>query len=230
MKKQIFLAFSFAALLFTACKNSGGETVTEATPVDSTAQAPVAGAVDPNATGTYTVDTEASTIQWEGSKATGSGHNGTLKIQSGELNLNQGNITGGKVTIDMNSLNAEGLDADGKGKLEGHLKSPDFFDVAKFPTATFTFGSTTPLTGDASGASNVVGGELTIKGIAKPIRIPFNYSFSDGKVTVETSQFSIIRTEWDIKFKSGILGTVKDEIINDEIKLKIKLVAAPAAK
>lgn len=231
MRNQIIFSLFFIAAGFMACKNNGSDTTenTAAPAPDSPAQTTSAATIDPNATGTYAVDTEASSIQWIGSKAAGSSHNGTLKLQGGELSLYQGNITGGNVTIDMNSINVEGLDADGKGKLEGHLKSPDFFDTAKFPTASFKFGSTTPLTGDASGASQVVGGELTVKGIAKPIRIPFNYSFSDGKVIIESAPFSIIRTEWGVQYKSGILGTIKDEIINDEIKLKLKLVAAPAA-
>lgn len=230
MRNQTIFSLLFVAAGFLACKNQGSETTENtAMPAADTTATAAASTIDPNATGTYAVDTEASSIQWGGSKAAGSSHNGTLKIQSGELSLYQGNITGGNVTIDMNSINVEGLDADGKGKLEGHLKSPDFFDTAKFPTASFKFGSTSPLTGDASDASQVVGGELTVKGIAKPIRIPFNYSFADGKVIIESAPFSIIRTEWGVQYKSGILGTLKDEIINDEIKLKLKLVAAPAA-
>ena len=206
----------------------GGEpTSTEPTPTETTAQAPAGDAIDSTATGDYTVDTQASSVEWVGAKAAGASHNGTIKLQGGELKLYGGRIVGGKVTVDMNSIDVLGLDASMKGKLEGHLKSPDFFDVAKFPTASFSFGSTMP--GDAA-ASNVVAGELMMKGISKPIRIPFNTSFADGKLTVESPEFSIIRTEWGVQYKSGILGTIKDEIINDEIKLKIKLVAAPKAQ
>ncbi len=227
MKKQAIYFLAFLAISFTACKDAPS-TENAAAAEESAGMLP-AETLDASVSGKYTVSLENSVVEWVGSKPTGSSHTGTLKLQSGELDLNQGNITGGKMVIDMNSLRATDLEGEDKGKLEGHLKADDFFAVAKFPTGNFEFGSTTPVNDEPSGAKNIVAGPLTLKGISKPIRIPFNMRTEGGKVIVETPEFSINRTEWDIKYSSGIIGTVKEKMIDDMVKLKIKLVAEPMA-
>lgn len=224
MKKQAIFLLALLAIGFSACQeNKPNE--------PAATEAPTSPATEPansTASGKYTVNVENSVIEWVGSKPTGSSHTGTLRLQSGELDLNNGVITGGKMVIDMNSLSATDLAGDDKSKLEGHLKADDFFAVDKFPTGNFEFGSTTPVTDDPTGAKNVVAGPLTLKGITKPIRIPFNMRMEGGKVIVETPEFAINRTDWDIKYSSGIIGTVKEKMIDDMVKLKLKLVAEPA--
>ena len=84
---------------------------------------------------TYVIDS-TSKLTWKGSKPTGT-HTGTFNL-SGELTVDGKNITAGTFTIDVASLvNQDLTEKDGKSKLEGHLKSPDFFDVQKYPTAKF---------------------------------------------------------------------------------------------
>lgn len=230
MKKQAIYFFMFLAISLAACKDAPtAETTDATTATEESAGMTPAETTDASANGKYTVNLDNSVIEWVGSKPTGSSHAGTIKLQSGELDLNNGNITGGKMVIDMNSLSASNMDAESKAKLEGHLKADDFFAVDKFPTGNFEFGSTTPVTDDPSGAKNIVAGPLTLKDISKPIRIPFNMRTEGGKVIVETPEFAINRTEWGIKYSSGIIGTVKEKMIDDMVKLKIKLVAEPAA-
>ena len=223
MKKQAVFLLSLVAIFFAACQNtpSTEATVTAALPTAQT---------DETATGLYTLNTGTSVIEWIGSKPTGSQHTGTIKLQSGELNVFQGNITGGKMVIDMNSLAVADLEGADKTDLESHLKDSDFFEVGKFPTGSFEFGSTLPLSGDPSGAKQLVTGALTLKGISKAIRIPFNMSVEGSKVKVETPEFSINRTEWGVKYKSGTIGTMKDKMIDDFVKLKIKLEAEKAVQ
>ncbi|MBI1224678.1 MAG: YceI family protein [Bacteroidetes bacterium] len=229
MKKQAINFLTFLAISFAACTDAPSSENTDATTTEESAGMLPAETIDKSASGKYAVNTEASVIEWIGSKASGSQHNGTIKLQSGELDLYEGNITGGKMVIDMNSLSDSDLSGDDKAKLEGHLKTGDFFEVEKYPTGTFEFGSTMPATNEPSGAKNIVAGALTLKGISKPIRIPFNVSMENGKVMVETPEFVINRTDWDIKYNSGIIGTVKEKMIDDFVKLKLKLVAeAPA--
>jgi polyisoprenoid-binding protein YceI len=62
------------------------------------------------------------------------------------------------VTIDANSADS------GVDEFDTHLKSPDFFDVAQFPTITFT-STAMDITGGSSGRLT---GDLTIKGVTKP--------------------------------------------------------------
>ena len=90
---------------------------------------------------TIVIDTESSTLNWVGKKITTSQHNGSLKFLSGELTIctnNDGSeslVCGGKFSVDMTSLLVEDLTGSSKQRLEGHLKSDDFFSVNKHKTA-----------------------------------------------------------------------------------------------
>ena len=84
-----------------------------------------------NAPATYTVATDASKVEFTGSKKAGY-HNGSFALKAGSISIDNGKLTGGKFVIDLASVKA-----DAGEKLEGHLKSPDFFDVAKFAEATY---------------------------------------------------------------------------------------------
>ena len=84
------------------------------------------------------VNTEKSVITWKGYKVTGQ-HEGTLEIKNGKLNFDKGNLTGGSFDIDMTSIATTDLSGGTAEKLNGHLKSPDFFGVEKFPTATVSY-------------------------------------------------------------------------------------------
>lgn len=226
MKKQAIFLFITAAVVFASCKNDGSSEAASTTETPAATTPEAAQVIDSTAAGIYTVDLANSVIEWKGTKPTGGEHTGTVTLKSGELEIHRGHIAGGNMVMDMNSIAAAGMEPDKKGKLEGHLKSPDFFDTAKFPEGSFKFGSTMPEP-DTAKYKNVAAGELTLKGIPKSILIPFNYTFKDGKIYVETPEFSVIRTEWGIQYKSGIIGTVKDELISDFINLKVKLVAVP---
>ena len=167
---------------------------------------------------TYTVDAAKSTITWVGKKVTGS-HNGTIALQSGSLAVNGKNVTGGTFTIDMNSIK----DADGSAKLEGHLKADDFFGVAKFPTSTFVI---TKVAG--SGANVTVSGNLTIKGITKPLSFPATVTVNaDGTASALAGKIVVDRTKYDIKYGSkSFFDSIGDKAINDEFEIGVKLVAA----
>ncbi|UKT64138.1 YceI family protein [Pedobacter mucosus] len=166
---------------------------------------------------TYTVDAAKSTVTWIGKKVTGS-HNGTIALQSGTLNVDGKKVTGGTFTIDMNSIK----DADGSAKLEGHLKADDFFGVAKFPTTTFVI---TKITG--SGANLNVAGNLTIKGITKPLTFPATVSVNaDGTVSALAGKIVVDRTKYDIRYGSkSFFDSIGDKAIDDNFELAVKLVA-----
>ena len=82
------------------------------------------------------VNVEKSQVEWLGEKVTGE-HNGTIMLKEGMLEMENGMLTGGSFVMDMGSIkNLDMAGKDGAAKLEGHLKSPDFFNVAEYPTAT----------------------------------------------------------------------------------------------
>lgn len=163
-------------------------------------------------------------INWEGTKKIGGGHKGIISIKDGTVDLKGGALIGGKVTIDMNSIQDKELtDLGDKADLEDHLKSEDFFDVANHPTATFEI---TKVTKEPTKDGSIkITGNLTIKGITKSIEIPARAAMKGGQFKLKTSPFTIDRTAWDIKFHSGLMGTPKDMIINDNIGLQIMLTA-----
>ena len=167
----------------------------------------------------------SSNIEWEGAKPTGR-HNGTISLQNGELMLTDGAIVGGKFIIDMNSINNMDLkDADDNAKLVGHLKSPDFFDVEKYPTAVFQITSVEPISGNADASHNITG-NLTMKEITKSISFPAMITINDANVTATSNAFVIDRTLWNVQYGSKTLfKELKDKFINDEISLKINLSA-----
>lgn len=174
---------------------------------------------------TLTVDLVSSNVEWVGAKPTGE-HNGTVNLQGGELMLTDGSIVGGNFTIDMNSIkNFDLASEEDNAKLVGHLKSPDFFDVEKYPTAVFQITSVEPLTGNAD-ASHSITGNLTMKDETKSVTFPAMVTITDNTVTATTPAFVIDRTQWNVQYGSKTLfKNLQDKFINDEISLKINLSA-----
>ncbi|TDG37899.1 YceI family protein [Pedobacter changchengzhani] len=167
-------------------------------------------------TDAYIVDASKSTVTWIGKKITGS-HNGTIMLQSGTLNVNGKNITGGSFVMDMTSIK----DADGSAKLEGHLKAEDFFGVVKFPTSNFVITKVLGL-----GANVKVEGNLTIKGITKPINFPAIISVNNGVVSALAGKIVVDRTKYDIRYGSkSFFDSIGDKAIDDNFELAVKLVA-----
>ena len=165
----------------------------------------------------YSVDAAKSTVTWIGKKVTGS-HNGSILMQSGSLNVDGKKVIGGSFTMDMNSIK----DADGSAKLEGHLKADEFFGVAKHPTSTFVI---TKITG--SGTNLNVAGNLTIKGITKPLTFPATIAVNeDGTISALAGKIVIDRTKYDIRYGSkSFFDSIGDKAIDDNFELTVKLVA-----
>lgn len=171
---------------------------------------------------TYTVDAAKSTITWIGRKVTGS-HNGTITLKSGSLNVDGKKVTGGSFVIDMTSIkNVDIKDAEGVAKLEGHLKADDFFGVTKFPTCNFVI---TKVAGN--GANVTVSGNLTIKGVTKPLSFPATVAVNaDGTVSALAGKIIVDRTKYDIRYGSkSFFDSLGDKAIDDEFELNVKLVA-----
>jgi polyisoprenoid-binding protein YceI len=166
---------------------------------------------------TYTVDAAKSTVTWIGKKVTGS-HNGTIALKSGSITVNGKAVTGGTFVMDMTSIK----DADGSAKLEGHLKADDFFGTTKFPTSTFVV---TKVAG--TGANVTVSGNLTIKGITKPLSFPATVTVnSDGTVSALAGKIMVDRTKYDIKYGSkSFFDSIGDKAIDDEFEIAVNLVA-----
>lgn len=218
--KTLKLTFlSFAVAMFAASCGSS-DTATEATVTEE-----VAPAAEETASATeLPVNTEASVVKWKGAKVTKS-HNGTLKLSEGTVTVEGGELKGGSFTIDMTTLENEDLaGTDMYEKLIGHLKSPDFFNVDSFPTATFVITAVEPAAVD--GATHKVAGNMTIKGITKNVSFPATVSTSESGLK-STASFSFDRSNFDVRYGSSTFfpDMVADKLINNDIELEVVLVA-----
>lgn len=173
---------------------------------------------------TLAVDPAASMLNWTAKKV-GGGHNGTVKISKGTLNLDGNKLVGGNFIMDMTSI----ADADQNARLTTHLKSEDFFGVEKNPTSTFTITKATPVSKIKNGEVNYnITGDLTIKGITHPVTFPAAVKVNNNGAEA-TAKVTVDRLKYDIKFRSGIIGTAADKIIEDTFTLDVKLVAGKAS-
>ena len=156
---------------------------------------------------------QASNLQWEAKKVVGAAHQGTLTFSSGEFTYKNNELIGASFVVDMNTLTVtdEGMDAKGKAKLEEHLKSDDFFAVKKFPSATLVLKKVTK-----TKAGYKAEGDLTIKGITKPITVELLRTAVEGFA----STVIINRTQYDVKYGSGsFFSNLGDKAIEDNFTI-----------
>lgn len=169
----------------------------------------------------YNANTKESVIRWEGRKLFG-GHWGDVLIKSGNLEFKNNKLSGGSFVIDMNSIVVLDLDENGgKSKLEGHLRSDDFFSVDKYPTSEFVITNVK----DRKNNKYEITGDLTIKGITHSIKFPATINIKNNRLEAR-AEFKIDRTKWDIRYGSGkFFDNLGDRMIRDDIIFKVKLIA-----
>jgi polyisoprenoid-binding protein YceI len=220
--KRIVFSLMTCTVLFMSCKDA---------PEADTAEASEAVAVDQQAQtagSNYTVDPAQSKVEWVGTKPTGR-HHGTFVIKEGNLAVANNNITGGKIVIDINSIQPDDQDAEGNAKLQGHLKSADFFDAAKYPEGVFeivsvTAGADNKGEGDTKleNATHTITGNLKLKDITKSISFPAAISMSGTQITADAN-FNIDRTQWGMHY--GEDKSLGDKFIRHEVNIKLHVVA-----
>ena len=215
MKKRILNVFTIIALsaALVACKDKAKEA--ETTAAEEAAKASTESVK-------YMANSDASTIEWTGSKPTGN-HNGTIKIESGVINVSNGKPASGTFLIDMSSIVNLDIPADDEnnGKLVGHLKSADFFDVEKYPNAAFE------ITGfEEKDGKSMLSGNLQLKDKKNNVTFPVSISTEGDNMTLTSEEFSIDRSKWDVRYGSkSFFDNLGDKFINDNIELKISLKA-----
>lgn len=161
------------------------------------------------------VNTKESKVVWKGYKVTGS-HEGTVNLQSGTLNFEDDKLVGGEFTIDMTSIAVTDLSGDYQKKLEGHLKSDDFFGVKNHPTSTLVF---TKVKSKGKNSYEVTA-DLTIKNKTNPVT--FEISVYGKKAT---ASLKVDRAKYDVKYGStSFFDGLKDKAIYDEFDLVVDLV------
>ena len=169
----------------------------------------------------YVIDKKESVVTWKGSKLfpPEANHTGNVYISKGELTIEKDRLVGGAVEVDMNTIADK--DHGSENDLVRHLESPDFFDVKKFPVATFTITNVASTPGE-----NInVTGNLTIKGITHAVTFPATVHVKAGIVNA-IGELTIDRTKWDVRYNSGkFYDNLADQIISDDIEFHMKIVA-----
>lgn len=179
------------------------------------AQAAAKAAAAPSAAKeTLAIDAAASKVAWTGRKITNK-HEGGFKTFGGTIDLVEGNseASGVTVEIDVTSLFTD------SDRLAGHLKSPDFFDAANFPKATFTSAKIRPATADPSKATHIVTGTLELRGQKKPISFPATITVDKTSVTA-TASFKINRKDYGMAYTGKA-----DDLIADDVDVTFNVVA-----
>lgn len=162
-------------------------------------------------------DSKNTVITWTGKKVSGK-HYGKVSLKEGSFTVKNNKIESGSFVIDMSSITVEDLTGDSNGKLLGHLKSDDFFSTTKFTTATLAITGSTVFTNNEA----VVTGNLTIKGIVKPVTFTVK---REGNVL--SSTVSVDRTLYDIRYGSGkFFDNLGNNMIDDIFVLDVKITSA----
>lgn len=178
-------------------------------------------------------DVAASKVNWKAFHKGGFAPRwGTLSIQTGELSVDGGQLTAGNFVIDMASLKVDPASVTEKDKkpedLEGHLKNPDFFDVAKFPTADFKITSVADLAtapADAiAGANKTVSGNLTLLGKTVNVSFPAKVDVAEGTAAIQ-AKFTVNRADWGIKFGTDETDPA-EWMISKDIEISVDVKAA----
>ena len=211
MNIKLLIIFIFTILL-TGCANNK-ESATDNQQIKTTKTSKIN-------KGDYIVNKDLSTIKWTGKEITTKSHYGILDLKEGSIYVNNDGIISGNVVVDMNSINCLDMSGRGKNRLEGHLRSDDFFGVNSYPEANLIF---------TSWSVNNLGkilykGDLTIKNITHPI----TFSGSVKKIDIgyrSTINLSFDRTLYEIKFRSGkYFQNLGDKLILDNIDITAEIV------
>jgi len=174
----------------------------------------------------FKVATAESKLGWLAKKVTGQ-HNGFVTISKGDLDVEKSVLKGGSFEIDMKTIVVEDIkDAGYNAKLKEHLDGEDFFNVAKFPTASFVITEASPIANAAAGTANYnVKGKLTIKGITNDISFPAVVTATDNDVKA-TAKIVVDRSKFDVRYASkSFFEDLGDKTIYDDFELDLNLVA-----
>lgn len=152
------------------------------------------------------IDLGKSSFVWKGSKITGDFHTGPIKMKKAKLDNGKGEFV-----ADMNSIEDTTLEGEWKKKFLGHIKSADFFDVAKYPTAKLKVEKID---------NGYLYGKLTIKNKTHDVVVPFTK-----KGNVYSGELGFDRTKYDMIYGSGnFFKNLGDKVIADTVTLKFKIV------
>src|SRR5215203_534402 len=199
MRTMIVVMILSGVMFFTACSDPAADKTKAVTGEAAQVASPQ------NAQGQkYQITPQNSKIDFVGSKVTGS-ENGSFGNFSGQVDY-----TGApensrvNITINMNSVTTQ------SAGLDKHLKTADFFDVEKYPQATFV--STAIKLGGDKDATHTITGNLTMHGVTKAITFPATIAVTPDTATVDSS-FSVNRKDFGINYAGAADNLIRDDVV-----------------
>ena len=217
MKKLILIILALGTLL-SSCGSNGNEAKTEDAKKIEVKEA--------SSIVSFTTIAAGSTIDWRAAHLGGvQPRFGKISVKTADFSIDGGNVANATIEMDMASVVVESFPvADPQiAKFTGHLLSPDFFDVAKFPTAKFELSGITAGEGEFN---SMVTGNLTIKEATKSITFKANVTVSDASVSIKSEDFAINRLDWNLNYNvEGTPGVPTNYIIANDIGFTINVTA-----
>jgi polyisoprenoid-binding protein YceI len=218
MRRSVFLgAISVGALflsLFCACNNDPAKDKAKAQVSEPAAVATGSAPIVPGATA-YRFSGADSKLSFVGAKVTRK-HDGSVGAFTGNLYVPGGDPTRSTVVVDID-MTTVSVDVP---KLTAHLKTADFFDVAKYPHARFT--STAVRPGGENGATHTVTGNLELHGVTRSIAFPATIRVTADEVDAD-AEFAIDRKDFGIVYPG-----MPDDLIKDQVLVKLSVRAKKA--
>ena len=219
---KIFNALLIGSLVALAsCSNGTDESkkIDESEIVNKATPASDAAMIIPD--GMYSLTKAESTIVWSAQKFSGSKHTGTIPALNGKMSVEGGEITRGQISLDMNGFTVTDLEGEDKAGFDGHLKSSDFLDVEKYPTAEMKINNVKVVDGVL-----IASIKLNLHGGSVDYQVPVVIAAAEEESYKITGEFFIDRTKHKIIYGSGsFFDDLGDRAINDEVHIRFEFTA-----
>ncbi len=215
--KKIFLSVLIIGAFLSSCSTNGKKAETK--------DAKEVKIVKNNQTISFQTIKNGSYINWRATHLGGVQERyGKVYFKKAKILVNEGRISNASILIDMSTLTVESFPegAEEIAKLTGHLKSPDFFNIEKYPYSKFELTGVQESNGDYN---SLVTGNLTILDVTKSISFNANINISDNEVSIKSENFSVDRKNWGLTYNTeGTKGVPVDYLISDDISFTINLI------
>ena len=176
---------------------------------------------------TFELDGENTDIKWTGSNSIGQKPTGYFYELTGAATVgeDQGNRSLKSLILD---IDINGMQAMSQS-LTKKLKHKGFFEVDKFPKATFTSTSIHEIktsdesTADSDGATHLIEGNFQLRDVTQSIRMPVRYEATTDSLTV-SSQFKINRRDYGVVYSDA----AGDKLIRDSVLIDLSIASSAA--
>jgi len=172
-----------------------------------------------NISGDYTLDPSHTRIGFSARHAMVTKVRGNFDQFEGSAHVDTANPANSSVTVTIEAASV----TTGNEQRDGHLKTPDFFDIANYPQITFVSTDV-----ERDGAEWAITGDLTINGVTKSVTVPFEETgsakdpFGNTRVGFE-GEVTIDRTDWNLSFNAALeTGGV---LVSEKVKLEFDISA-----